>query len=207
MGQRQRNGLIAGMAVVALAVVAAGPSLLAQKVTPASTAAQFTGTWVINRELSPQFAAPPSSPAAAPAFAIAPMFQRGRGGGGGGFTPTLTAEDRAGMAAIQELQQVASTIQITATPDSIAFTDPRGTRTYPVNNKNEAIEMNGATINTKSRWDKQTLKQEFVSGESTLTHTWELKNKGTRLNFKWQLLNMNNPSAYREAKAVYDKKQ
>src|SRR5262245_16581445 len=95
-------------AVVSCAVAA----LVAQKSSPADTAAKLTGTWKVNRELSPSLGrgrGRGSGQAAAgqPRLALA-SFQRGGSGGRGGAdvsTPAdLTPEEAANRAAAQSLQ-------------------------------------------------------------------------------------------------------
>jgi hypothetical protein len=139
------TGLRAG-AVVGVALwlgVFGGVGTASQKATPAEIATKMTGTWTINRELSPSFTAP-GGPGGrrgggGPSFALAGGFQGrgggGRGGGGGGDTgPTgpgdLTPEELAGQAAIRQLQQIAPQITIKASADSISFADGRGEQTY-----------------------------------------------------------------------------
>src|SRR5262245_29685286 len=119
---------------VAVAVVGFGfaASVAAQKLTPADAAAQLTGTWTLNRELSPGFRSPGGRPGgpgrggalfsvAAPAFAP----QRGGGGGGGAAnSPSdLSPADLAAQAAMRQLQQLADEITINATADKVTFID------------------------------------------------------------------------------------
>jgi hypothetical protein len=215
-----KTGIVMTTAVAALTT----PLVRAQRMTPADAASKITGTWQMNFELSPQFAPRGGGPGGGapagrggsqqyfstgfntPSVTARPAFQRGgRGGGGGGGEMSET--DRAGNAYIAMLRAAPSTITIKATPESVTFTDPRGERTYAVDNKTARLVVNGATVMTKSRWDNRTLKQEFVFGESRVTHDYELNAEGTRINFKVISQNMSSQGPPSEGKAVYDKKQ
>lgn len=204
-----RNAPVTAMACATFLLALAVPPLVAQKMTPADVAAKFTGTWTVNRDLSPGLS--PAGGGRGARFEVSPLpspaaFQRGGGRGGGGAIE-ISAEDRAGNAAIAALQGVAPQVEIVASVDSVTFKDPRGERTFPVTDKSVKVTISGAEITTKSKWDKSTLKQEFSFGESHLTQTWELNSAGDRLNMKMVVQNMNNPSALREIKAVYDKQK
>jgi hypothetical protein len=207
----------ASVAVIAGAIFAAafaGTSVDAQKVTAADIAAKFTGTWKLNRELSPGVGGGASNGAPARLYEVGffTAFQGrggGRGGGssqGSGGSEGPSAEERAGQAAIKRLQQFGSTITIKATADSVTFVDPQGERTYAVTDKNTAIDVGeGAVLNARSKWDKNTLKQQFIYGETKITQNWELNDAGNRINFKMQILNMSRQDPPYEAKVVYDK--
>jgi hypothetical protein len=216
MRRQFRKTSVAVAAGAALVVAFVGTNLGAQKLTAADVAAKFTGTWVLNRELSPALTPGGGGGGArrgAPLMAVgfAPLPQRGGGGGGGGApagaaAPTVSMADAAGNAAMKALQGLAPTMTIKATADSITFSDPRGDRTYPVTGKSVKIDVGGgAQISAKSSWDKLTLKQEFFYGETHITQNWELNDTGNRLNFKMQILNMSAQDPPREAKVVYDK--
>lgn len=205
--------------VVAGVVAMTGAVSLAQRFTPADAAAKITGVWQMNMELSPQWAprgggAPGGGRGGQQQyFAASPTpnfgrtttaFQRGGGGGGGGAA--MSEADRAGNAVMAGYRQAPQTLTIKATETSVTFTDARGERTYAVDNKTAKMEINGVNITTKSRWDNRTLKQEFVFGESRITHDYELNPEGTRINFKLVMQNMGSERPPTEAKAVYDKK-
>ena len=204
----------AACSALILGALAAGP--LAQRITPADAAAKLTGTWKINFELSPAFRPKQSgayrSSGSGPLLAISavrPMggataFQRGGGRGGGAAAPQ-TAGDRAAQEAVRGLQQVPDSMTIKASADSVTFTDARGERTYVVNDKNTKLDLNGAEVTAKSKWDKNSLKQEFVSGETKVNHTWEMNDEGTRLNFRMVIQSFSSTGPFREARAVYDK--
>jgi hypothetical protein len=176
----------------------------------------MTGTWTINRELSPSFTAP-GGPGGrrrggGPAFALAGGFQGrggGRGGGGGGDAgPSgpgdLTPEELAGQAAIRQLQQIAPQITIKASADAISFADPRGEQTYAIDGKSTKLDLAGAKISVKTKWDKQALRQEFSNTKTNLIRTWELDDAGHLL-MKARLESMTFNTV--EVKAVFDRQQ
>jgi hypothetical protein len=211
--------------LAAAAVVVVGEGLLqAQKSTPADVAAAFTGTWTLNRALSPALAPAPnrgggggSAPRgggmiAGPDFALAVAPAQGRGGGGGGGSnsggaASMSSGDQATQTVIRSFQLVPETVTIKAAADSVVFTDPRGERTFPVTGKDAKTEISGVELTTNSKWDKNTLKQKVLSGESSLTLTWELASSNDRMNFKVTSLNLADPTRISEIKAVYDKQK
>jgi len=212
IGKGTRVVTLASGAMVA--IMCDGFAVSAQKVTPAEIAAKLSGTWTINMELSPGFSAP-GAPGGRrggrPSFALAGLAgQRGggRGGIGGGDGPNgpadLTPEERAAQTAMRQLQQIAQMVTIKATPESVTFIDPRGEQTFAINDKNAAIEVAGASITVKNKWDKQTLKQEFSSANNKLTRTWDV-DQNNRLVLKAKLESMSMVS--KEVKAVFDKQQ
>ena len=196
----------------------------AQRLTPADLATAFSGPWRINAELSPQFrTAPAGGRGSAGLLEIAPdrpshrpvaaslALQRGggRGGGGGAATPPAPPSPRemAGQQAIRAYQQVAEAFTLAATAESVTFTDSRGERTFAVDNKTYRADVGeGAEVTTKSRWDGRALKQEFIYGETKVSHTYELAREGNRLEFTLRVDNFSGGPG-RQAKAVYDKVQ
>ena len=166
--------LMAGAAVIVLATTA---GVNGQKPGgPADVAAKLSGTWKLNRGLSPSVGAPggrtggPGRGGASFAIAGAPgAFAPQRGGGGGGGLPPISSsadvppDVLAAQAAMRELQQIAEVITVKATADSIGFADPRGEHTYGIDNKTAKLESKGATIDVKTRWDKLAVRQEFLT--------------------------------------------
>ena len=115
----------------------------------------------------------------------------------------LSPAERAEMAAMRELQQLAEVITIKATAEQVAFEDVRGQRTYVIDNKNTKITVAGSEVNTKSRWDKAILRQEFSTPSSKLIQTWEVDESGRLvLTAKVESLRLMTP----EQKAVFDRK-
>jgi hypothetical protein len=205
--------------VAAIATLVGGlaltPSLAAQKATPADAAARLSGTWKLNRELSPGFRAPggrggPGRGGTTPLvrFSAAPsVVPQGRGGGRGGDSPTrmdeMSPAELAAIAAMRELQQVADEITINATGDRVTFIDVRGERSYTLDGKNAKMMVAGAEVSTKSKWDNTTLRQEFNTASTKLTQTWVVDNDGRLvLSAKVESLRLRTP----DQKAVFDRK-
>jgi len=216
MTKQSRLAGWSGIAIAAVAITVAS-GVQAQKVTPADAAAKLTGTWKLNRELSPGFRDPASRPggrgrggsALASRFSAAPSFvPQGRGSGGrGGSGPTpmdeMSPAELAAIAAMRELQQIADEITITATAERVTFADVRGERSYALDGRNAKIMVAGAEVSTKSKWDKTALKQEFNTASTKLTQTWDVDTDGRLvLLAKVESLRLRTP----DQKAIFDKK-
>jgi hypothetical protein len=197
------------LAVVGTIVILSQGVLSAQKAAVSDLAAKLSGTWVLNRELSPGFRAAPGrrGGGGGALFAVAGLAgQRGGRGGGsaGGATDAsdLTPQQLAEQAAMRQLQQITEKIVITATAETVTFADSRGERTYSINDKSTKIEVAGAPVNVKSKWDKTVLKQEFSNTQAKLTETWGLDEAGRLvLIAKVESMTLLTP----EQKAVFDK--
>ncbi len=198
-------------ALGALVIAAAALPAAAQKPAVADIATQMSGTWTINRSLSPAFAPARSGGRSrgGAAFAIAAVpLQRGggRGGGGGGdlssSSADLTPEELAERTAMRQIQQIAAKITIAATVETFSITDDRGTRTCAVNGKNEKTQMYDVPVGVKCRWDKDKLRQEISTTRSKLIRVWGIDEAG-RLVLKGKLegIGQNSP----EAVAVFDR--
>jgi hypothetical protein len=167
-------------AATALAVVTIPAA--AQKAGPADVAARLTGTWTINRALSPALKGPGRAGAgrggSAYALGAAAAQRGGRGGGASDTTPSsaadLTPAELAERQAIQQVEQIAPSITIKASAESASIVDQRGELTCAVNDKNAKVETFGAPLALKCRWDKQQLRQEFSATRSKLVRTWEV---------------------------------
>ena len=205
MQQRMiRRWVAAAGAVLAMA---GAVSASGQKATPAEVAEKMSGTWKLNRELSPGLAAPARGRAGGPAFMIggAPG-QRGGGGGGGMQSPTTAADlppdVLAAQAAMRDLQQIAETVTIKAALDSITVADPRGERTYAIDGKSSKLTVGAATIDVKTKWDKAAVRQEFSSPSTRLVRSWEVDEQNHLvIKSKIESMTMNS----KEVKAVYDR--
>ena len=133
--------------------------------------------------------------------------QRGGGGGGGGQTPTTAADlppdVLAAQAAMRDLQQIAETVTIKATVDSITVSDPRGERTYSMDSKSTKLTVGaGRRIDVKTKWDKAAVRQEFSSPSTRLVRSWEVDEQNHLvIKSKIESLTMNS----KEVKAVYDR--
>jgi uncharacterized protein YnzC (UPF0291/DUF896 family) len=209
MKRRSLKATIALSATV-LAVMLNGTGARAQKLSPVDLAGKFSGTWVLNRDLSTGFGAPgrPGGGARSssrPLFATAAAItQRGGGRGGGGYSDAsdLTPEQRAEQAAMRQLQQIAPQMTIKASAESITFVDARGERTFAINDKTSKIDVAGAQVSVKSKWDKNQLKQEFSNTQARLVETWSIDDAG-RLVLIAKLESMTLMTA--DQKAVFDR--
>jgi hypothetical protein len=173
--------------------------VVAQRATPAEVAAKISGNWQINLELSPQFrpgGGRQGSVGSGGGQLLAMVgtrtsalgFQRGGGGGGGAQAAPPDPRVVAGNRAIRNMQQAPQTMTIAATVDSVTFTDPRGTRTYALDNKNIKQDVgDGASMTVKSRWDRNTLRQEFIVDETKVTHAFEVNDAGTSITFTMRI--------------------
>jgi hypothetical protein len=204
-------------AVTGVIFVSVMATLSSQKASPADLATKLSGTWKLNRELSSGVGVPgrgrggAAAPRASFALAGAALTgQRGGGGGrgaggGGGDSPMpgdLPPDVMAAQAAIRDLQQIPDTLTIKATADSFAFTDPRGERTFAVDNKATRLDVNGAKVEAKTKWEKATLRQEFTTAQTRLVRTWEADEQG-HLVLKSRIESMTMSS--KEVKAVYER--
>jgi hypothetical protein len=210
--------------LAAAAGLIVGGALHAQNPPPAEASARLSGTWTLNRELSPGFRAPGARPGGpgrgggamanrfnvAPAAPVAALQRRG---GSGGDSPTgqseMTPADLAAMAAIRQLSQLSEEVTITATADKVTFVDGRGERSYVTDGKNAKIMVGDAEVTTKTKWDKAALKQEFSTSSvdpmasAKLTQTWEINADGRLvLTAKIESRRLRTP----DQKAVFDKK-
>jgi hypothetical protein len=148
----------------------------------ADIAARISGSWQLNKELSPILAAPGpgrGGRGGGALFALAPAAfgQRGGrgGGGGGGGTEAgspLMKEEVAAQAALTILEQVPLEITIQATASEITFTEPRGQWIYKIDGKNATIQVPGSTLKVKTKWDRDVLRQEFSSTRRVLKRSW-----------------------------------
>lgn len=207
----ERNpGIAVSRWAVVLALVSVALGGWSQKPSPADLAGKLSGTWILNRDLSTGLRAPGRRGGGAdsrrPLFAVRPAIGQGRGGGGGGGATDpsdLTPEKRAEQAAMRQLQQVAEQIVIKGSADSVTFIDPRGERTYAINDKTAKFDVDGSPVSVKSKWDKNALKQEFSNTQAKLVETWSVDEAGRLLlTAKVESMTLITP----EQKAIYDRK-
>lgn len=155
----------------------------AQNAAPGTLPARMTGGWTLNKELSPSLAPSPGGTrggrrggGALFAVAGAGVQRGGRGGGGGGGASAdaspLMAEEVAAQAALDVLHQVPLEIAIAATEGEIRFTEPRGEWLFKTDGKTSRMQVPGGTITVKSKWERQTLRQEFSSSQRKLVKIW-----------------------------------
>lgn len=204
------RSLSASLAIAAMLLMSAPSVVGAQKTSASDLAAKLSGTWVLNRELSTGFRAPAPGRrggGGGALFAVAgmPGQRGGRGGGGAGGASDatdLTPQQRAEQAAMRQLQQITEKITITASAETVTFTDSRGERTFTVNDKSTKIDVGGSPVNVKSKWDKNALRQEFSNTQAKLIETWGLDEAGRLvLTAKVESMTLLTP----EQKAVFDK--
>jgi hypothetical protein len=196
-------------------MVACAWSVLAQEATPADVAAKISGTWKLNVELSPSVASPGRSGGrgrsrgggASLAVGLAPLQRGGRGGGGrseGGSEASteLPAEELIGQRVLQSFQQIPTDVTIAATVTSVSFTDPTGHGTFMADGKTVEMNVEGAKIKVKTKWDKAALKQEFSTSRVKVTRAWSLDTANHLiLAMKVESMMMNSP----ETRAVFDR--
>jgi hypothetical protein len=177
-----------------LVLFAAGLRVDAQKLSPAELASRITGSWTINLALSPSVkpagrSGPGRSGGGLPpgaAYTVSgiapPPPQRGRGGGNDAPSPSgpgdLTPEERAELTAMNQVEQLAPAITIKATAETASITDSRGEESCAINGKSAKVDLSGARIDMKCRWDKDSLRQEFSSTRTRLTRTWGIDTNG-----------------------------
>jgi hypothetical protein len=209
------RSVLAGTVVL---IAGGGLQLDAQKLSPADLATRMTGSWTINLALSPSVKPPGRSgpggsgtglpPGAAYTVSgLAPLApQRGRGGGNDAPSPSglgdLTPEERAELNAMNQIEQLAPAITIKATAETVSITDQRGEQNCAINGKSAKVDLSGAHIDMKCRWDKDVLRQEFSSTRTRLTRTWGVDEKG-HLVVKSRIETYGQSA--KEATAVFDK--
>ena len=103
---------------------------------------------------------------------------------------------------MRQLQQIAPQVTIKASAESITFVDARGERTFAINDKTSKIEVAGAQVSVKSKWDKNQLKQEFSNTQARLVETWSIDDAGRLvLTAKLESMTLMTP----DQKAVFDR--
>jgi hypothetical protein len=187
------------------------PAMIAgQKVTQADVAAKMSGSWKLNRELSPSLANPGGrGRGLLPSFQPTLALQRGggRGGGtgggaGGGENSPLMDAEVAAQAALTVLNQVPLELTIAATVNDVVFKDPRGEWAFKLDDKTSEMEVPRGTVKVKSKWDRLNIKQEFSSSQRKLIRFWSIdSNDRLVLTSRIESLTFNSV----EAKAVFDR--
>jgi len=186
--------------VMFLAVAAAAVAVVAPQArqTTADVATRLTGSWKLNRDLSPGFSG--GRGRGATRYEVG-FFPQGRGGGGQDASDLTPAELDAAKA-IRDFQALPDQMKIEASETSVTFTDVRGTRTYAVDDKTIKIDAGITKINGKSKWDKGTLRQEFSSPATKVIYLWTPSADGKQLAVTLKIEDARTP---REQKAVFDK--
>jgi hypothetical protein len=147
----------------------------------------MSGTWKLNRELSPSLMAPGrsggrgSGRGGGPSLTVGltAMQRGGRGGGEGGAPgpdgagplPPLEVE---AQRVLRVVEQVPADVTIAATSETVSFKDASGEGTFRIDGKTVALSVAGAEIKVKSKWDRAALRQEFWSARRKVTRTWDV---------------------------------
>lgn len=180
------------IAKAALTVVVMAGSVLAQEGTPAEVAARLSGTWKLNRELSPSLAAPGRSGGRGGARGGGPSLalgltapQRGSRGGGresapGGGNVDIPPEEVLALRVLQAFEQIPTDLTIAATATAVTFVDPSGQGTFAIDGKTSGLDIAGSKIKVKTTWDRATLKQELSTSRRKVIRSWAL-DAGNRL--------------------------
>lgn len=189
--------------VIAMLAVAA---LQAQG--PGDLAAQLTGRWKLNAGLSEQSAGR-GGRRGAPSFTFAAGVQRGARGGGGNVAepapqmPALTDAEAAAQQALSIILQVPQELTIEATAERITIIEPRGDSVFQIDGKRTTIEVPGATLKVRSRWDRSGLRQEFSSTQRVLHRTWSVEGGGRLLTLEQRVEGIG--ARVRETRTVFDR--
>jgi len=156
----------------------------------ATAHAAIAGQWHFNKELS----TPPPADSPDDSASGGNRGPSGRGGFGGGFGgrrggfgggrggnygggAQANSDDMLKMRALtRELTDAPQLLTIVVAPDSINFTDEHGgSHKFRTDGKKEEIDFApGTKIDTKTKWDGDTLSQEFAIGRLKLTETYQL---------------------------------
>jgi hypothetical protein len=206
--------LVTGAAASAVVMLALAAGVLAQEGAPADVAAKISGTWKLNVELSPAVTAPGRSGGrgrggrASLAVGLAPL-QRGGGGRGGGrseggseASTELPAEEVIAQRVLQSFQQIPPDVTIAATVASVTFTEPTGHGTFMADGKTVEMNVEGAKIKVKTKWDKAALKQEFSTSRIKVIRAWSVDTANHLiLAMKVESMMMISP----ETRAVFDR--
>jgi hypothetical protein len=212
-----RTGLIT---LGVLAAASCFPLLArAQKSTPVEIAQKLTGSWKVNRELSPSLGrgrgGQEAAALAGPRLVLASFQRGGRGGAAADASSPqdLTPDQIAARNAVRQLQQVPDTLKIVATAEQITFTDARGVSSFPINNKAVKIDVADAKVEVKTKWDKATVRQEFNAYQQKMTKMWSVDESGRlvlNVLVESMILNTNSgvPSwTQQTATAIFDRQQ
>ena len=175
---------------------------------PGDLAAQLTGRWKLNADLSKQEAGR-GGRRGGPAFAFAGGVQRGARGGGGNMAepapqiPAVTEAEAAAQQALSVILQLPQELTIEATAARITIIEPRGDSVFQVDGKRTTIDVPGGTLKVKSRWDGSSLRQEFSSTQRVLHRTWSVEGGGRLLTLEQRVEGIG--ARVRETRTVFDR--
>jgi hypothetical protein len=212
---RRKLGAITIVAAMILLLGQGLGAVIIQTSSPPELAAKMTGSWRLNKELSPSLSNPgrgrEGRPGTGPSFGVMPIAAQrgGRGGAGrgsgaesGADMSNLMPAEAAAQAALSWVQQVPLELTIEATPAEIKLIEPRGQSLFRIDGKSTPIEVSGGTIKVKSKWDRASLRQEFSSTQRMLLKSWSVDSNG-RLVVTEHIESVAFKS--RETQAVFDK--
>lgn len=198
-------------AALAMTALALATPIASQKASLTELATQLSGTWKVNRSLSPALAMPGQSGAGRSRgtfYAVGGSVPQRGGRGGGNADPgpaapgDLTPTELAERGAVRQLEQISPTITIAASPETVSFVDSRGELSCATDDKGVKHDLFGASVSVKCRWDKQQLRQEFATTRSKLVRSWSVDGNG-RLVLKARLEGLTQSTP--EAVAVFDR--
>ena len=198
-------------AAILLLVVGLTTHAAGQKITPADVAAKMSGSWKLNRDLSPNLNSPGRRGRGMVA-AVQPQLALQRGGGGrgggggaaagGGENSPVPETEVAAQAALAVIQQVPLELTIAATATDIVFKDPRGEWPFKLDDKTSEMEVPGGRIKVKSKWDRLNIRQDFSSTQRKVVRIWSLDgNDHLVLAVRVESLTFNST----ESRAVFDR--
>lgn len=200
----------AGAMMIAASMPAAG-----QKKSVADVARRMSGTWRLNRELSPAFGASGRAGrgrtrGGAPHGSL---FQRGGLPQGVRANPTnteptpsgasdLTPAELAERSAIRQMQQIPPTMVIAAAADHVSIEDERGEQSCATDGRAGKVRAFRVYMDVKCKWDKDRLRQEYAITRSKLIRVWRVGDDDRLvLTAKIEGINQNTP----EAVAIFDR--
>ena len=174
--------------LITAGVMAASMPLRGQKVPAADVAARMSGTWTINRELTPNVVGPGRAGPARPRrgggtgglLQRAPTYPQGVRANPTNTEPTpdgvddMTPSELAESRGVREIRQVVPTIRITATTERVSIEDERGEQSCASDGKTDKVRIFGVYMDVKCKWDEDRLRQEFSTTRNKLTRTWSL---------------------------------
>jgi len=184
---------VAQTSLIVVLMVPPAAAVLAQVTTPSDVAARLSGTWKLNLELSPAVSAPGRSGSRGRSgvgrgsFVVGlAVAQRGGGRGGGGgpeggggeASAPVPAEELAALRVLQGFEQIPTDVSITATADTVTVKENSGQGTFAINGKSIEIPVDGATIKARTKWDRESLRQEFWSVRRRVIRNWSLDGSG-----------------------------
>jgi hypothetical protein len=154
---------------------------LARPRTPVEAASRLSGTWKLNKELSPR-------PQTGSSLAAAGQPGDRRNGGAGGRPQAYEAqrlvEERniRVRALYRELLEAPEALTLSVTLATAAFDADGATRRVNINEKKEKLDLGTALVDSRTRWDGTALTIELDGGAGLkIVETFELSPTGTQM--------------------------